>query len=112
MAEPIGQGAAHAIAGFPGPSSVSRRAGWGLAVSAAAMELLYVLVLRLGNLKEHVETFIALMLLLGILYFVSFWLVEKIASRWWWLLFLFLSAGAFRLTLFPLYPSLSDDSYR
>ena len=112
MAEPISHGAAHALAGSPGPSSVSRRAGWGLAVSAAAMELLYVLVLRLGNLKEHVETFLALILLLGILYFVSFWLVEKIASRRSWLIFLFLSAGAFRLTLFPLYPSLSDDSYR
>lgn len=83
-----------------------------LALPAAAMELLYVLILRLGNLKEHVETFILLALLQTILYFVSFYLAEKIVPRRSVLALVFLAACAFRLTLFPLYPSLSDDLYR
>ena len=90
----------------------SRRIVWMLAALAAAMELIYLFILRLSNLKEHVETFILLILIAGILYFVSIYLSEKIWPQRSLLLFVFLVAAAFRLTLFPLYPSLSDDLYR
>ena len=94
-------------------NSWSGRQPWlALALPAAAMELLYLLILRLGNLKERVETFLLLVLLLGILYFVSLYLAEKIVARRSLLIFLFLAAAVFRLTLFPLYPSLSDDLFR
>ena len=55
-------------------TSAAPRPSWLLVLPAAATELLYVLVLRLGNLKERVETFLVLALLLGILYFVSLYL--------------------------------------
>src|ERR1019366_668070 len=83
-----------------------------LVLVAGAMELLYLWILRLGNLKEHVETFILLVLLQGILYFVSVHLGEKISPSRSHLVLVFVAAAAFRLTLFPLYPSLSDDAYR
>ncbi|MBI2815976.1 MAG: hypothetical protein HYX72_03455 [Acidobacteria bacterium] len=83
-----------------------------LVLTAVAMELLYVWILRLNNLKEHVETFILLVLLQGILYFVSIYFAEKISPRVSHLVLIFVAAAAFRLTLFPLYPSLSDDLVR
>src|SRR3990172_5921252 len=89
-----------AVAGATTPRFLSLRSGWLLAFPAAAMELLYVLVLRLGNLKERVETFLLLALLLGILYFVSLHLAEKIAPGRRLLIFVFLAAAVFRLTLF------------
>ena len=60
--------------------SVPLKSGVWLVIPAAAMELVYLLLLRLGNLKEHVETFILLALLQGILYLVSLHLAEKIAA--------------------------------
>ena len=83
-----------------------------LILVAAAMELLYLWMLRLSNLKEHVETVILLVLLQGILYFVSVYFGDKISPRRAHLILIFLAAAVFRLTLFPLYPSLSDDPYR
>ncbi len=83
-----------------------------LVLTGAAMELLYLWILHLNNLKEHVETFILLVLLQGILYFVSAYLAEQISSRRSVLVLVFVAATAFRLTLFPLYPSLSDDLIR
>lgn len=112
MAGPIIPSTARSIAAPRKRSALSLPSGVWLVLSAAGMELLYVLVFRLGNLKERVETFILLALLLGILYFVSIWLAEKIVPRRSLLLFLFVAAAVFRLTLFPLYPSLSDDLYR
>ena len=90
----------------PGPR---RRLGslFPLVLLAGAMEILYLCILRLSNLKEHVETFILLVLLQGILYFVSVHLGEKIFPRSSHLVLIFVAAAAFRLTLFPLYPSLS-----
>src|ERR1019366_6494251 len=56
--------------------------------------------------------FILLVLLQGILYFVSVHLGEKISPRSSHLVLVFVAAAVFRLTLFPLYPSLPDDAYR
>ncbi len=83
-----------------------------LVLVAVAMEFLYVWMLRLNNLKEQAETFILLVLLQGILYFVSVYLAEKISPRRSFLALVFVAAAVFRLTLFPLYPSLSDDLVR
>ncbi len=94
---------------FHGASRASVKA---LLVVAGAMELGYLGIYRLGNLKEHVETFIPLALLQGILYFVSVYLAEKISARRSHLVMVFVAAAAFRLTLFPLYPTLSDDLIR
>ncbi|MCZ6491777.1 MAG: hypothetical protein O7A06_14765 [Acidobacteria bacterium] len=90
----------------------SRRLIWMLAALAGAMELFYLFILRLSNLKEQVETFLPLILLVGILYLVSVYLSEKISPRRSLLVFIFVAAAVFRLTLLPLYPSLSDDLYR
>ncbi len=69
-------------------------------------------MLRLGNLKERVVEFIALALAAGIVYFVGlFWLERAADSRRARLLVL-AAALAFRATLLPLWPSLSDDFYR
>jgi glycosyl transferase family 87 len=91
--------------------ALSPRAG-ALLLVAVAMEVGYLGMFRLANLKQHVETFIPLMLLEGILYFVSVYIAEKIFPRRSHLVFVFLAAAAFRLTLFPLYPTLSDDLIR
>lgn len=76
------------------------------------MELGYLRILCLSNLKEHVETLIPWALLLGIFYLISIFLAERIFPQRSLLIFVFVTAAAFRLTLFPLYPSLSDDLYR
>lgn len=106
-----------------------------LLAPALALEAVYVLLLLLGNLKEQVVLFIPLALGAGILYLISVWLVFRnstgpgagtsspaspvgdnahanpnAARRTLWLIF---AAGlVFRATLFPLYPSLSDDLVR
>ena len=84
----------------------------GLLAIAGAMEALYLVLLRLNDLKEHVAGFILLVLLQGILYFVSVYLGEKISPARSHLVILFVAAALFRATLFPLYPSLSDDLVR
>ena len=79
---------------------------------AGAMELVYLSILRLNNLSEEVGAFTLLIFLQGILFFVSIYLGEKISPRRSHLILILVAAAAFRLTLFPLYPSLSDDPYR
>jgi len=76
------------------------------------MELVYLFLQRLGNLKEQVELFIPLVLLLGIFYLVSIYLAEKNSPQGYLLAFVFGAAAVFRLTLFVLPPSLSDDLFR
>jgi alpha-1,6-mannosyltransferase len=106
-----------------------------LLIPAVALEAVYTIVLRTGNLKEHAVRFILLALGAGILYLISAWLVcrgprskvpaaagpkseeeskvrnpEGAERRVIWFV---LAAGlVFRATLFPLYPSLSDDLFR
>ena len=79
---------------------------------AVALELLFLVLLRLGNLKVHVIEVIALAFAAGILYFVALFLLERAAERRSVLWIVLAAAFVFRLTLVPLYPSLSDDLYR
>ena len=81
---------------------------------AGALEAAYVLILLLGNLKEQVVRFIPLALAAGLLYLISVWLVFRPlpAAGRWTLRFIFVAGLVFRATLFPLYPSLSDDLFR
>ncbi len=70
-------------------------------------------MLRLGNLKAHVVEFIALQLATSLLYLAAVWAAERFPTRGRGFLALIFVAGmAFRATLFPLYPSLSDDLLR
>jgi len=102
-----------------------------LLAPALALEAVYAIMLGTLDLKAHVERFIPLALGAGILYLISAWLVcasprskvqdlksgeaeesaPRAGSRR--LLWFILGAGLlFRATLFPLYPSLSDDLFR
>ena len=102
-----------------------------LLAPALALEAVYAIMLGTRDLKAHVERFIPLALAAGILYLIGAWLVcasprskvqgprsgeaeesaHRAGSRR--LLWFILGAGLlFRATLFPLYPSLSDDLFR
>src|ERR1051325_3433656 len=83
-----------------------------LVVLALAMECVYLGVLSLHDLKQNVVQFIPLMLLQGVLYVVAVYIAQKASPRRGQLMMIALAALAFRLTLLPLYPSLSDDLYR
>lgn len=95
-----------------------------LLVPALALEVVYYSIRLLGNLKEHVVWFIPLALGAGILYLISVWLVFRGAGTAAGaessgggadrrtLRFIFAAGLVFRATLFPLYPSLSDDLVR
>ena len=73
-----------------------------------------IALLRLGNLKAHAVEFIALMLAASLLYLIAVWAVEHFPpySPRAFLVFIFIVGIVFRATLFPLYPSLSDDLLR
>jgi alpha-1,6-mannosyltransferase len=77
-----------------------------------ALELLFLAVRRLGDLKLYVVETIALGLAAGATYCIALYLLERLADRRaaFWLIL----AGAvlFRLTLAPLPPTLSDDIHR
>ena len=83
-----------------------------LLIFGIAMESLYVAILCLNDLKENVEIFIPLVLAQGALYLCSIYIAEKVSPRRSYLVLVFAAAVVFRLTLFPLDPSLSDDLYR
>jgi hypothetical protein len=84
----------------------------GLLLLAAGAEAGYLGIFSLGNLKEHVETFIALALAQGILYFVAIYVAERLPATRSNLLLIVAAAVIFRLTLFWLPATLSDDLYR
>lgn len=81
---------------------------------AVALEAVYLRILLLRNLKEQVAIFIPLALATGILYLISVWLIFRRPSDAGppMLRFIFAAGLLFRATLFPLYPSLSDDLLR
>ncbi|MBI1955128.1 MAG: hypothetical protein HYS38_01915 [Acidobacteria bacterium] len=60
------------------PKLSSRASFFWLGLLAAALELGYLRILRLSNLKERVETLISWVLLLGIFYLISIVLAERI----------------------------------
>ncbi len=81
-------------------------------VGLGALETLFAILWRLGNLKLYVIETIAAGLAAGVIYLVVLYLLEHSAEHraTFWLVL----AGAvlFRLTLFPLAPTLSTDIYR
>jgi alpha-1,6-mannosyltransferase len=81
-------------------------------VSSALLEALFFGIARLGNLEQHVIETIAFALAAGIVYFLALYLLERAPDRSaaFWLILA--GALAFRLTLLPLTPTLSDDTYR
>ena len=84
-----------------------------LVAAALALEVLFVAILSLGDLKEYLVEFLALAFLAGAVYLVAVFLVERVApSRRAALWVILLAALAFRLTLLPLEPSLSGDLHR
>jgi alpha-1,6-mannosyltransferase len=76
------------------------------------LEALFFGLGRLGNLEQHVVEVIALALVAGIVYFLALFLLEHTgeSSAAFWLILV--GAIAFRLTLLPLVPTLSNDIYR
>ncbi len=80
------------------------------------MELFFAAMLLLSNLKARAPEYITLALLTGILYLISVYAVLRIppgpTSARGLLFFIFAAGLVFRATLFPLYPSLSDDLLR
>ena len=84
----------------------------GLLLLAAGAEAGYLWIFKLGNLKEHVETFIVLALAQGVLYFAAIYLAERLPATRLNLCLIVAAAVIFRLTLFWLPATLSDDLYR
>ncbi len=81
-------------------------------MSAAALEGLFLYLRRLGDLKMHVVETIAAGLAAGVVYLVALYFMERAEERRAMLWIVLAAAVAFRLTLAPLQPSLSDDLYR
>lgn len=77
-----------------------------------ALEILFAAMRRLGNLKLYVVETIALALAAGVVYFLALYALEHLreSRAAFWLILA--GALAFRLTLAPLVPSLSDDIHR
>lgn len=88
---------------------------WQLTIALAglaALEILFAAMFRLGDLKLHAIEFIALALGAGVIYLVTLYALEhsRESRTAFWLI---LAGGlAFRLTLAPLAPTLSEDIYR
>jgi len=85
------------------------------AVLAVILEGLFLRILWLGDLKQHVIETIVLLLIAGLFYLVSAYLITDISIRTkpYKLLTLIVFAGlVFRVTVWPLYPALSDDIFR
>jgi hypothetical protein len=83
-----------------------------LGIAAVGLQAIWIAVLRLGDLKAHAVEYIAAALGAGILYLVSTWVVLRLPSSRKLAGFIFGMGLLFRLTLLPLYPSLSDDLLR
>ena len=92
---------------FPGSSPIPAALG-----GAAALEALFLVLLRLANLKVHVVETIAVAFAAGIVYLIVLYLMERAAERRAVLWVVLAAAFVFRLTLLPMYPTLSDDLFR
>ncbi len=77
-----------------------------------ALELCFLALHRLGDLKVHVIATIAIALGAGVLYFVLLYALEHTGERSAALWLILGGAIIFRLTLAPLAPTLSTDVYR
>ena len=76
------------------------------------LELAYLYLRRLGNLETFVVAFIATGFAAGVLYFISLYLFEQSHDSRAGLWLILATAVLFRLTLWPLAPTLSEDLYR
>ena len=83
-----------------------------LGLAAAGLEAAFLGMLLLGNLKTQVVEYILLAFGAFILYLISVCLVTRLTPSRGLLGWIFLAGLLFRATLFPLYPSLSDDLLR
>ena len=83
-----------------------------LGIAAIGLQAIWLAVLRLGDLKAHVVEYIAAALGAGLLYLVSTWIVLRLPASRKLAGFILGMGLLFRLTLVPLYPSLSDDLLR
>jgi hypothetical protein len=76
------------------------------------LEVFFVILLRLGDLKLYVVETIAVGLMAGSVYLLFLYLLEHSPDSGSAAWFILGAAVLFRLTLFPLPPTLSDDLYR
>lgn len=86
-----------------------------LTVSAAALWAVFLRFRFLDDLKAHVPETITLLVLAGLFYLVSCYLVLRPsngAGLHGWAATIVCIGALFRLTLWPLSPALSDDPYR
>jgi len=89
----------------------------GCGLGGLALELAYLRIAGLGDLRQYAETFLMYATTACCLYLGIVWLVvhrtPHIGPSGRWLLWSLIGAGlAFRLTLIGLTPTLSDDMYR
>jgi hypothetical protein len=80
--------------------------------SAAALEVFFLILLRLGDLRLYVVETIGIGFAAGVVYLVTLYALERAEERRSILWIVLVAAFLFRLTLVPLVPSLSDDIYR
>ena len=86
-----------------------------LAILSVAIEALYLLMLRNGDVRHHVESTMVLLVVLSLFYLVSVYLILEISKgpvRPTRLVLIACAAVIFRLTAWPLYPGFSDDAFR
>lgn len=84
----------------------------GLLLSACALELIFLRLRWSGDLSSVIGPTVLLMLLASTVYLLSVFLIQSAATppiHWAWVLG---PALLFRLTLWPVFPTLSDDPYR
>jgi alpha-1,6-mannosyltransferase len=81
-------------------------------LSAAVLEALFFVLLRMSDLKMHVVETISVAFAAGIVYLVALYAMERAGERRALLWCVLAAAFLFRVTLLPLEPSLSDDIYR
>jgi alpha-1,6-mannosyltransferase len=86
--------------------------GWLAVAGGFLLELAYLYLRRLGNLETFVVAFIATGFAAGVLYFISLYLFEQSHDSRAGLWLILATAVLFRLTLWPLAPTLSEDLYR
>jgi hypothetical protein len=96
-------------------SQTDRKERIGLLVSAAALWAVFLRIRFLGDLRAHVPETITFLLLAGLFYLVSCYLVLRVSKgtgshRFG--LVIVLAGVILRLTVWPLSPGLSDDPYR
>jgi alpha-1,6-mannosyltransferase len=86
--------------------------GWLAAAGGLLLEPAYLYLHRLGNLELYVVAFIATGFAAGVLYFIFLYLFEHSRDSRAGLWLILATAVLFRLTLWPLAPTLSEDLYR